>query len=194
MVAFLSLSREGLQLRPSSLHTKPLLGRNLDYHFNYMNSKPLRYINDVQAYKDNEQVRQFLHFFSNNNSSMRRSQWEICPFPDVDFGEDQTWAKMVLELGKKIYYSHDSVVHHSHCYGIRESRNRAIIEMRFYYQYFGYDISQKPTNFLKFVACAIYNDVLWMCREHQLNWPNLYSAVCSHVGGAWGRSFFSISP
>ena len=171
-----------------------LLGRNLDYHFNYMNSQPLRHMGDPQVYEDHEQVRQFLHFFSNNNSSMRKAQWDICPFPDVDFGEDQTWAKIAIESGKKIYYCHNSVVRHSHCYGIRESRNRAVVEMQYYYQYFGYDISQKPKNFLKFVACAIYNDVLWMCKERQLNWPNLYSAVCSHLGGALGRSFYPKKP
>ncbi len=35
--------------------------------------------------------RQWLHFFSNNNSCLRRSVWEKLPFPDVMFAEDQTW-------------------------------------------------------------------------------------------------------
>ena len=57
------------------------------------------------------------YFFSNVSSVLRRSVWQQFPFPEVEFGEDQLWAKAVLEAGYKTAYCADSVVYHSHAYG-----------------------------------------------------------------------------
>ena len=170
-----------------------LLARNMDNHFNHMQTQPLRFIENRGTYNQNEQVRQFLHFFSNNNSSMLRSEWELHPFPDVDFGEDQTWAKEAIEAGKRIYYCHDAAVHHSHLYSIVANCKRAVVEMRYYYKYFGYDISQKPSRYIHYIVSAIHNDIRWMIREKAFNWANLSATFHSHVGGGFGRSFFKIT-
>lgn len=57
------------------------------------------------------------YFFSNVSSVLRRSVWEDIPFPEVEFAEDQLWAKAVLEAGYKTVYRADSLVYHSHGYG-----------------------------------------------------------------------------
>ena len=57
------------------------------------------------------------YFFANVSSVLRRSVWEQFPFPAVEFGEDQLWAKHVLEAGYKTAYCADSLVYHSHGYG-----------------------------------------------------------------------------
>ena len=58
-----------------------------------------------------------LYFFSNVSSVLRRSVWQQSPFPEVEFAEDQLWAKAVLEAGYQTAYRADSLVYHSHGYG-----------------------------------------------------------------------------
>lgn len=69
---------------------------------------------DNPAYATNPAV---FYFFSNVSSVLRRQVWERFPFPEVEFGEDQLWAKQVLEAGYKTAYCADSLVYHSHGYG-----------------------------------------------------------------------------
>ena len=57
------------------------------------------------------------YFFSNVSSVLRRSVWQQFPFPEVEFAEDQLWAKGVLEAGYQTAYRADSLVYHSHGYG-----------------------------------------------------------------------------
>jgi len=57
------------------------------------------------------------YFFANASSVIRRDLWRQFPFPDVAFGEDQLWAKQVLEAGYKTAYCAESLVYHSHSYG-----------------------------------------------------------------------------
>ena len=57
------------------------------------------------------------YFFSNVSSVLRRSVWQKFPFPEVEFAEDQLWAKRVLEAGYQTAYRADSLVYHSHGYG-----------------------------------------------------------------------------
>ena len=59
----------------------------------------------------------FFYFFANTSSVIRRSTWCDVPWPEVEFGEDQLWAKRILEAGYKTAYCADSVVYHSHSYG-----------------------------------------------------------------------------
>ena len=59
----------------------------------------------------------FFHFFANTSSVIRRHTWRHLPLPEVEFGEDQLWARQVLEAGYKTAYCAESVVYHSHSYG-----------------------------------------------------------------------------
>ena len=59
----------------------------------------------------------YFYFFSNVSSVLRRSVWQEIPFPEVEFAEDQLWAKGVLEAGYQTVYRADSLVYHSHAYG-----------------------------------------------------------------------------
>ena len=62
-------------------------------------------------------IRLFFYFFSNVSSVLRRSVWQQFPFPEVEFAEDQLWARRVLEAGYQTAYRADSLVYHSHGYG-----------------------------------------------------------------------------
>lgn len=92
---------------------------------------PSRYANDIR-------YRSHLHFFSDNNSCLRRSAWSRHPFPEVDFGEDQLWADCILRSGESTLYIPDAVVFHSHDYSAREAFLRARQESFFFQRYFGY--------------------------------------------------------
>ena len=59
----------------------------------------------------------FFYFFSNVSSVLRHSVWQQFPFPEVEFAEDQLWARRVLETGYQTAYRADSLVYHSHGYG-----------------------------------------------------------------------------
>lgn len=82
-----------------------------------LSGRPVSQLNsaaDNPAYAANPAL---YYFFSNVSSVLRRQVWEQFPFPEVDFGEDQLWAKQVLEAGYKTAYCADSLVYHSHGYG-----------------------------------------------------------------------------
>ena len=69
---------------------------------------------DAPDYANNPGV---FYFFSNVSSVLRRSVWQQFPFPEVEFAEDQLWARRALEAGYKTAYRADSLVYHSHGYG-----------------------------------------------------------------------------
>jgi rhamnosyltransferase len=58
--------------------------------------------------------RQRSHFFSDNNACLRRSVWERYPYPDINFAEDQSWARTVLEAGYTKCFAPSALVRHSH--------------------------------------------------------------------------------
>jgi rhamnosyltransferase len=55
-------------------------------------------------------------WFSNNASAVPRDVLLRWPFPDVEFAEDQAWARVVLEAGFRIALVNESVILHSHAY------------------------------------------------------------------------------
>lgn len=79
-----------------------------------------------------------LHYFSNVNSCIRRSAWERIPFPEIDFGEDQAWARAVQAAGMATGYAERAVVRHSHDYGPLTLFRRRYDEARFMKREFGY--------------------------------------------------------
>jgi rhamnosyltransferase len=74
-------------------------------------------VNSMVDNPDYVQNPAFFYFFANTSSAIRHHIWSHIPFPEVEFGEDQLWAKRVLEAGYKTAYCADSVVYHSHSYG-----------------------------------------------------------------------------
>ena len=70
----------------------------LKNHFrNFGEERTIFYIEDPKRYETDDGYRGFLSFFSDNNSCLRRKVWEQIPYDDVNFAEDQIWAKKVLE-------------------------------------------------------------------------------------------------
>ena len=84
--------------------------------------------------------RQLLHFYSDNNSAMRRAVWREHPYPEIDYGEDQVWADTIVKAGYGKLYAPTVMVYHSHDYSPEATFVRAKTESAFFYRQFGYHL------------------------------------------------------
>ena len=100
----------------------------LEQHFRGFLPQPVVWLDDPLRYENEEGYRQFLYFFSDNNALLRRSVWEAIPYPEVDFAEDQAWARLIIEAGYRKAYADEAVVAHSHNYGFIERLQRSFDE------------------------------------------------------------------
>lgn len=93
--------------------------RDLTLHFQgFGGSNKVYYLEDADRYRTDEGYRHTLAFFSDNNSCLRRTIWEKYPYEDVEFAEDQIWARKIIELGYKKVYCPFAPVFHSHNYNL----------------------------------------------------------------------------
>ncbi|TXH66902.1 MAG: glycosyltransferase [Thiothrix sp.] len=115
--------------------------RDLDAHFKHLAQYPLYLDKDTdrERFDTGEAAwRQVLHFYSDNNSCLRRSVWKQIPYPVIEYGEDQVWADLIIKAGYKKAYAPHAVVYHSHDYNEQETLERSQIEASFFYKQFGY--------------------------------------------------------
>ena len=97
-------------------------------HFQGFLARPVVELDDPVRYANEEGYRQYLYFFSDNNALLRRTVWQQIPYPDVDFAEDQAWARLIVEAGYRKAYAPEAVVAHSHDYGFVERFQRSFDE------------------------------------------------------------------
>ncbi|SDP44904.1 rhamnosyltransferase [Rhodoferax sp. OV413] len=97
-------------------------------HFQVFLARPVVELDDPVRYANEEGYRQYLYFFSDNNALLRRTVWQEIPYPEVDFAEDQAWARLIIEAGYRKAYAPDAVVAHSHDYGFVERFQRSFDE------------------------------------------------------------------
>lgn len=93
-------------------------------------------------YRESPGTRQFMHFYSDNNSCLRKRSWMNYPYPDVFYGEDQLWADWIIQSDGVKSFAQDAIVFHSHDYTEREEYERARTEAFFFFKYFGYKLGQ----------------------------------------------------
>lgn len=128
----------------------PFTADELERHFDHLKSlEPIQRIEDKERYSSDIGYRQLLHFFSNNNSCLRRSVWEKIPFPSVNFAEDQAWAQKIVEAGYAKIYADDAVVLHSHSFNTVETFRRAFDESKAMKELFDYKLVPSRSCILK---------------------------------------------
>jgi len=169
-------------------HSK-IIHRDIDNHFWIMSQTPIRMIEDLNEYHRNEAIRQKLHFFSNNNSAIRKAIWNDIPFPDVAYGEDQTWAKTIIEKGYKIQYCPESIVYHSHDYGFRETFKRTLTEVVYFQNHFNYNLSKSPVSFLLELVLAISNDFRWLSQNRCFSLLDFSKSIISNLSSNLARLY-----
>ena len=118
----------------------------------------------------------FFYFFANTSSAIRHPIWSRIPFPEVEFGEDQLWAKRVLEAGYKTAYCADSVVYHSHSYGPWTNFRRHFEHVAALPQ----EGAQQPTRLAGCVSAAVRN-----ARRDVAFWAQEQGQTKAHVLGRW---------
>lgn len=113
---------------------------SLFHHFNGFGKKITYYeIEDRYRYKVDPGYLHHLCFYSDNSSCLRKSIWKKIPYRDIEFGEDQMFAKDILEAGYKKAYSPDSIVYHSHNYNFKDMIKRCQSEFKFLKEIFDYE-------------------------------------------------------
>lgn len=142
----------------------PYTKRDLEAHFANFAAEPVVELTDRARYDRDESYRQRLHFFSDNNALLRRSVWQAHPYPDVDFAEDQIWAKHVVEAGWKKAYCAQAAVYHSHDYPLIEKLQRSFDESYALYRLFGYVLSRSIPHMLKSWVGHTINDLRYARR------------------------------
>lgn len=130
-------------------NANPYTKLELEQHFRGLKKWPVVEITDAREYARNIGLRKIYHFYSDNSSCLRKSCWNLYPYPDIDFAEDQLWAKTIVEQGYKKAYSHDSLVYHSHDYSLWERFQRSYDEARALNELFGYEYINTLSNAIK---------------------------------------------
>ncbi|MGH8331868.1 MAG: glycosyltransferase family 2 protein, partial [Pseudomonas sp.] len=161
-------------------------------HFAGFEVQPVTQMTDPERYRRDASYQQFLYFFSDNNALIRRSVWEHYPYPEVDFSEDQAWARVVIEAGFKKAYSPDAAVYHSHNYGLWERFQRSFDESMALGDLFHYDLPKGFIVLLRSWVGLTLRD-LKLIRQHLPNdgWKLILPAIrmpidnFMRVSGSW---------
>jgi len=138
--------------------------RDLNNHFDAINELPLALSKDTDKdrWKENNiSWQQALHFYSDNNSCMRREIFEKIPYQQVVFGEDQLWAWDIIQAGYEKIYAPQAAVYHSHDYDEQENFDRSQIESAFFKHFFGYELVKSTDDLSKIIESANASDQEW---------------------------------
>lgn len=127
-------------------------------------------LDDRDRFERDPGYRQWLHFFSNNNSCLRRSVWEQLPFPDVTFAEDQTWMLAAIRAGHAKVYVPQAPVYHSHDFGVWETLQRNFDESRSFERYFDYRMQAGLAPALRSAAGLARRDWGWLREAGLAGW------------------------
>jgi len=147
-------------------HDGPFLERDLKRHFDGFLAWPeVMRLEDSARYEADIGYRQLLHFFSDNNACLRRSVWENIPYPEVDFAEDQLWAKEVIEAGYSKAYADKAAVYHSHTFATVELCRRSFDEARALRRLFDYKLCPTIVQLLGQSIRTTVNDMIYLVRE-----------------------------
>ncbi len=126
-------------------HHSVFVQDDITNHFQNMLQHPLVLSKhtDPERWESGELAwRKLLHFYSDNNSAMRRDVWNTIPYPEINYGEDQVWARDIIEAGHSKIYAPTAAVYHSHDFDPAGTYKRAKTEGAFFYQFFGYELGK----------------------------------------------------
>lgn len=169
--------------------------RDIIMHFQGFGKENTIYcLDDKERYKKDEGYRHLLAYFSDNNSCLRRSVWEKHPYDDVNFSEDQIWARKVIEMGYKKVYSPFAPVYHSHNYKISSYFGRYFDEHKALYAIHQYINIKKwylvlPAAFRHIYIDGKYVKNMEISKKEKLKefnyivWRNLSRYVAGYLGG-----------
>lgn len=172
---------------PSS---SPFTKRDIAAHFDGLLRYPaaLSSSTDLPGLKhDSDGRRQVLHYFSDNCACLRRSAWEVIPYPEADYGEDQAWAEAIVRRGWQKVYVATAAIYHSHDYGPGEAAERAETEAYFFTTRFGYSTYDEERSFSDQLAEMDAADTRW-ALENKVNAEDLEIRLRLNKATLYGRA------
>ena len=156
--------------------------RDLKLHFDGFGKENTVFeLKDKHRYNIDEGYRHFLAFYSDNNSCMRREIWEQYPYDDVDFAEDQIWARKMIEMGYKKLYCENAPVYHSHNYPLKTYYSRYYDEYKSLYNLHGYKMTSNKRDMRAEMRRQITSDIKYIFNsqnhiDNKLYWG--WYALC----------------
>ncbi len=176
--------------------------RDLVIHFQGFGTDNTVYsLEDPERYEREEGYRHMLAFFSDNNSCLRRSVWERYPYEDVNFAEDQKWARQMIELGFKKLYCPHAPVYHSHDYPLHTYFKRYYDEFKSLYTLHGFLIVPAWYYTIPAAIKHLISDVKYLRtqpigRKAKIKWAwySLWRNTFKYVGGFIGGKYHTYSP
>ena len=137
--------------------------RDLKRHFqNFGSDNTVFYIEDTERYYSDPSYQQYLGFFSDNNSCLKRIIWEKIPYKDVDFAEDQIWARDILEAGYKKVYCPYAAVYHSHNYPLKTYFQRYYDEFKGIYKVYQWKMFDKRSQIIRQAVAMDKQDIKYI--------------------------------
>ena len=171
--------------------------RDLKQHFlNFGEENKVFTIENKALYYRDKGYQQYLAFFSDNNSCLKRSVWEKIPYQDVNFAEDQIWARQILEAGYKKVYCPYAAVYHSHNYSLRTYFRRYYDEFKGLYQVYHWRMFESGRGILKQILIMDKQDIRYILSKkngisHKLRWihyalvRNRYRCIGAYLAGLY---------
>lgn len=166
--------------------------RDLINHFKYIESHPmvLGQHTDYEKYLNKDEGwMQLLHFYSDNNSCLKKKYWKKVPMRNVDYGEDQLLALDMINAGYRKVYVPSAGVYHSHNFNPDQTYERCKIEFDFFKNYFGYNIVKSFSSYDKLEKFLNENDKAY-AKEHNISEEELEMQLLNNKAKAKG--YFNI--
>jgi rhamnosyltransferase len=95
--------------------------------------------------------------------------WEKIPYDDVNFAEDQKWAKAILENGYIKAYADDAIVFHSHNYTMIEVFRRSFEEAVSFQIHFQHQILSSLKSLIGICLHKIRIDYSTLIRSKEIS-------------------------
>lgn len=171
--------------------------RDLKRHFqNFGSENTVFKLEDYARYNNDSGYKQYLCFFSDNNSCLRRSVWEKIPYDDVNFAEDQIWARKIIEAGYKKLYCPYAAVYHSHNYPLKTYFQRYYDEFKGIYNVYRWKMFDKPSQLFKHTLAMDRADFKYITDKNnkidkKAYWiyyafrRNRYRSVAAYIAGKY---------
>jgi GT2 family glycosyltransferase/glycosyltransferase involved in cell wall biosynthesis len=168
----------------------PFTRRDITNHFDGCLKQPLVLSRDsrlVGVEDGGQTARQILHYFSDNNSCLRKTAWQAVPYPEIEFGEDQVWAETIIRLGYEKLYVPSAIVYHSHEHTPTEIAERSATESFFFATMFGYEMYDVSKSFQDQLATTCDSDTRW-ARGHGVSEADLARRLLEIKAKLYGRA------
>lgn len=154
-----------------------------------------------RLYEKDEGYRQYLAFFSDNNSCLRRSVWEKIPYDDVDYAEDQFWARKILEQGYKKIYCPKAGVYHSHNYPLKSYGKRYYDDFKAVYRVYGTVLCPDAVSYVRGILGDTKRECGYIFKQKDVTvkeklywcWYSFYRNIARRTAAVRAVKYFSVS-